>query len=176
MISSGALLIIGFMVENPKMSPIRMGLFYFAAGILGNLFAICITDDCSVGPMAAIMGMVSGMVSGVIVNWKALQGAGMMRICLIFMMVFIFIILLLISSGSANVGYRWEAISLSGEGGGFMAGFGLGMMLMPYALRRESPFVGMIRKIGLALTFIYAAILIPVFIFSVDPMISIWSA
>ena len=175
MISSVALLIIGFMVENPKMSPIRMALFYFAVGILGNLFAICITDSCSVGPFASIMGMVSGMMSCVIVNWKLMQGAGMMRVCLIFMMVFIFIILLIVSSQTTTVGYYWEPISLSSEGGGFMAGFGMGMMLMPYALRRESPFVGMIRKIGFALTFIYAVILIPVFIFHVEPRITEWS-
>lgn len=163
------------MVENPKMSPIRMAAFYMLAGILGNLFAVCIVDDCSVGPMAAILGMVSGMISGVVLNWKALQGAGMMRICLIFMMIFLFVILLMLSAGDTFVGFRWEAVSMASEGGGFMAGFGLGMMLMPFALERESPYVGCIRKIGALITFVYAVILIPVFFFSVEPEISKWS-
>ena len=49
-----------------------------------------------------------------------------------------------------------------------MAGIGMGMMLMPHALERPSPWVRMIRKIGLGLTVIYAAILFPVFFCSVD--------
>ena len=98
MISSGALMVIGFIVENKKMSPTRMALFYFASGILGNLFSVCVQNEVSVGPMTAIMALISGMLGTVIVNWKALAGAGMMRICLIFMLVFMFIIVLLLSS------------------------------------------------------------------------------
>ena len=41
-ISSGALMVLGFMVENPKMSASRMALFYFTCGILGNLFSVCV--------------------------------------------------------------------------------------------------------------------------------------
>lgn len=41
-ISSGALLVIGFMVENAKMDAVRMAVFYFTAGILGNLFSVCV--------------------------------------------------------------------------------------------------------------------------------------
>ena len=43
-ISSGALMVIGFMVENAKMSPARMAIFYFATGILGNLFSVAVQD------------------------------------------------------------------------------------------------------------------------------------
>lgn len=50
-----------------------------------------------------------------------------------------------------------------------MAGIGLGMMLFPYALQRQSPYVKMIRKIGFALTFVYIAIMLPVFWLSVEP-------
>ena len=60
-------------------------------------------------------------------------------------------------------------ISLPAEAGGFMAGLGLGMLLMPYAPGRPSPYVSLIRKIGALFTFIYCAVLFPVFFFVVDP-------
>jgi len=96
-ITSGTLLVIGFIVENPKMSPYRMAILFFGAGILGNLFSVCVQNEVSVGPMTGIMSYSSALIASVIVNWKALQGAGMIRICLIFMCIFIFVILLLLS-------------------------------------------------------------------------------
>ena len=56
-----------------------------------------------------------------------------------------------------------------------MSGFGVGMMFMPFALQRDSPYVKMIRKIGFVLTLILAAILIPVFFASVEPTPTIWA-
>ena len=167
-------MIIGFMVENHKMSPTRLAIFYLGAGVLGNLFSVCVESEVSVGPMTAIMALISGLLASVIVNWGALKGAGMMRICLIFMMVFLFVILLLISA-LGNAGIAWLSISMAGEGGGFMAGLFLGMMLMPHALQRPSPWVKTIRKVGLGLTFIYCVILIPVFWASVEPYKTKWA-
>jgi len=40
--SSIALLVIGFMAENHKISPRRMALFYFLSGILGNFLSACL--------------------------------------------------------------------------------------------------------------------------------------
>lgn len=96
-ITSGALLVIGFIVENPKMSPYRMAIMFFGSGILGNLFSICVQNEVSVGPMTGIMSLTSALISSIIVNWKALHGAGMIRVCLIFMCVFLFVMLLLLS-------------------------------------------------------------------------------
>lgn len=170
-----ALLVIGFMAENPKMSAFRMAIFYFLAGILGNLFSVSVDFTPSVGNMAAVMGLVSGMLGSIIVNWKALAGAGMLRICLIFMMVFLIVILLILSANKPAAGTEWETVSIASLGGGCMVGIGLGMMLFPYALQRDSPYVSMIRKIGFGLTFIYAVILIPVFWMSVEPSPTKWS-
>ena len=103
-ISSGTLLVIGFMVENPKMSPIRMALLYFLAGILGNLFSVCVKFEVSVGCFPSVMGLVAALLAGVIVNWKALAGAGMLRICIIFMTVMLFVIILILSSSQPFVG------------------------------------------------------------------------
>lgn len=83
--------------------------------------------------MAGVMSLTSGLLASVIVNWKALAGAGCMRICLIFMCVFLFIILMLMSSTDA-AGPGFEGISMTSEAGGFMAGLPMGMMLMPHAL------------------------------------------
>ena len=96
-ISSVALLILGFIVENPRMSPTRMAIFYFGSGILANLFSVCVQFEVSVGPMPAIMALSSGLLSSIAVNWKVLESAGMMRICLIFMSLFIFAILMILS-------------------------------------------------------------------------------
>lgn len=41
-VSSIALLVIGFMAENSKMSAVKMGVFYFLAGVIGNLFSVCV--------------------------------------------------------------------------------------------------------------------------------------
>ena len=163
------------MAENSKMSAVRMGTFYFLAGILGNLFAVCVDFQPSVGNMAAVMGLVSGMLGSIIVNWKALSGAGMLRICLIFMMVFLIVILLLLSANKPAAGIEWESVSMASLGGGCMVGIGLGMMLFPYALQRTSPYVKLIRKIGFGMTFILAAILIPCFWLSVEPTPTKWS-
>ena len=56
-----------------------------------------------------------------------------------------------------------------------MAGLGLGMMLMPHALQRNTSYVKMIRKIGFGMTLIYAAILFPVFFCSVEPYRTRWA-
>ena len=96
-ISSGALMIIGFMVENSKIDPVRMCIFYLLTGVLGNLFSVSVQDKVSVGCLPSVMALVSGLLASVIVNWKALNGAGMMRICLIAMSVIIFVCLLLVS-------------------------------------------------------------------------------
>lgn len=174
MISSGALLVIGFIAENQKFSKTKMALLYYGSGILGNLFSICVQNEVSVGPMTSIMALVSGLLGGVIVNWKALAGAGMFRICLMFMLVFLFVILLVLSANAVG-GSQWEGISMTGQAGGFMAGICMGLMLFPHALERDSPFVGLIRKIGALLTLIYCAVLIPVFIFSVDVTPTLWA-
>ena len=96
-IASGTLLVIGSIVENPKMSAYKMAIMFFASGILGNLFSICVQSEISVGPMPGIMSLTSGLISSIIVNWKALAGVGFMRVCLIFMVVLLFLLLLLLS-------------------------------------------------------------------------------
>lgn len=167
-ISSGALIVIGFMVENAKMDPLRMAIFYFATGILGNLFSVCIQDRLSVGCLPAVMALTSGLLASVIVNWKALRGAGMMRICLIAMSVMIFVCVLMVSLGSYYDDWydfnTWESTSLAGEAGGYIAGLCLGMVLMPHALQRNSKHVKLVRMIGVGLTFVYIALMVPLFI------------
>ncbi len=99
----------------------------------------------------------------------------MMRICIIVMIVVLFVLMLLISVQPDVVGGRFVGVSLTAEAGGFMSGLGVGMMMMPYALQRESPYVKMVRKIGFVYTFVYCAILIPVFYFAVEPA-KVWSS
>ena len=124
--------------------------------------------------MTSVIALVSGLLSSVIVNWKALQGAGYMRVCLIFMMIMLMVVILLLSVQD-NAGYNWESISIAGEGGGFMAGIFVGMVLMPPALQRNDHHVKLIRMIGLGSVIVYAAILIPVFFCAVEPYQTRWA-
>jgi len=64
---------------------------------------------------------------------------------------------------------------MTGMAGGFMAGICMGLMLFPHALERDSPFVGMVRKVGALLLLIYIGVLIPVFIFAVDVSSTTWA-
>ena len=73
-----------------------MAIFYFAAGFMGNLFAGCVESELSAGNNPAVMAISGGLASMVIINWKHLEGAGMLRICLMFMTVILFIFMLIL--------------------------------------------------------------------------------
>ena len=99
-IASVALLIIGFMVESSRVGIVRMALFYFIAGGVASIFSALVSSDLSCGNFSSIMALVSGMLALVIRNWKALHGAGPMRICLIFIIVIIFVIFLIMTAST----------------------------------------------------------------------------
>jgi len=81
------------------------------------------------------MALISGMLGTVIVNFKALKGAGMMRVILIFMLVILFVLMLMLSSSQHDAVPRvFVGVSIAAEAGGLLAGLFLGMMLMPYSL------------------------------------------
>ena len=103
-IASVALLIIGFMVESSRVGIVRMALFYFLCGGVASIFSALVSSDLSCGNFSSIMALVSGMMALVIRNWKALHGAGPMRICLTFIIVIIFVIFLIMTASTQNPG------------------------------------------------------------------------
>ena len=103
-ISSVALMIVGFMIESTRVGVVRMALFYFICGGVASIFSALVSSELSCGNFSSVMALVSGMLALVIRNWKALHGAGPMRICLIFIIVIIFIIVLIGTASSISPG------------------------------------------------------------------------
>jgi len=83
------------MVESTRVGIGIMALFYFMSGGVASIFSALCSSELSCGNFSSIMALVSGMLALVIRNWKALAGAGPMRICLIFIIVIIFLIFLI---------------------------------------------------------------------------------
>ena len=147
-------------------------------GGIASLFSALISSELSCGNFSAIMGLVSGLMALVIRNWTALKGAGPLRFILLFVTIFLFIIFLLMTASTQNAGPQFSGIDLAGEGGGFMAGLWLGMMLMPAVRRgaeRPGSFENLIAKVGAAISFIYILLITLLFILIAEPSRTIYS-
>ena len=166
------------MIESSKMGITRMAAFYMLCGGIASLFSALISSNLSCGNFSSIMAMVSGLLALVIRNWTALKGAGPLRIILLFVIIFLFIIFLLLTASTQDAGPEFMGIDFAGEGGGFMAGLWLGMVLMPAVRRgadRPGSFENLIMKIGGAISFIYVLLITLLFIFIADPKRTIYS-
>lgn len=75
-----------------------MAIIFIGSGIGGSFFAAVCSSDLAVGSDFGYFGFVSALIAAVIVNWKALEPIGMMRLCLLMMTVFLFVFLLLFTS------------------------------------------------------------------------------
>jgi len=98
-INSFLLLIIGFMVENVKISALKMALIYVLIGILTAFFTATCESDLSVGNLGVLSGLTFALLAELIVNFKALEkvGNGSFRLIMIFLPVILFIFVLMSS-------------------------------------------------------------------------------
>ena len=174
-ISSMLLMFVGFMIESSRMGIWRICLFYFACGGVSSIFSCLINSELSCGNFSAIMALVSGLLALVIRNWKPLNGAGqggMLRVCLIFIIVMIFIVVLMLTASAASPGRDFNGTDLGGEGGGFMAGLWLGMVMMPavrHSANDRGSYERFVQKIGGGISIFYFLLLIILFIFVANP-------
>ena len=177
-ISSGTLMFIGFMIESSRMNIGTIAVFYFVAGGIASIFSCLVSSNLSCGNFSAIMALLSGLLALVIRNFHALGSAGPLRICLIFFIVIIFVIFLIMTASSESPGQSFSGVDLAGEGGGFMSGLWLGMMIMP-AVRRGAERPGscekLVQKIGAGIFFFYTILLICLFIWVADPARTVYS-
>lgn len=96
--NSVSILIIGFITESSKIGFMKMAILFILTGFGGYLMGSVCSDNAAVSNSPSIFGYISAMIACVIVNWKALEQIGMMRLCIIFILVLLFIFLLLFST------------------------------------------------------------------------------
>jgi membrane associated rhomboid family serine protease len=138
--NSCALVLLGFILEATGIGFIKMATIFIGSGIGGALFGAICSSDLAVGADIAYFGFVSALLAAAIVNWKALESIGMMRLCLIMMIVMLFVILLLFTSINHQVFIElyypiFLYFDLYAHFGSFVTGLLLGLMLMRRARR-----------------------------------------
>lgn len=107
-------------------------------------------------------------MSILILNWKALAPLESVRFFIIFFIMALFVMMMLYFLPDIKLlNTNWyHVVDTASNGGGFMIGFALGLVMMP-KVRRVADYVNSwektCMKIGALLTFIYFVILLPIF-------------
>ena len=57
------LMVMGFIVEGPKMSFLSMATLYIAGGVMANLFTLVCTEDLSVGNQPNLMVLIGALLA-----------------------------------------------------------------------------------------------------------------
>ena len=99
---------------------IKIAIFYFIAGIGGNIFSALVDPDpVKVGASTSLFGVIGLILGYTIINWIGMEKIGPVMRYQICMQVFIVIIFIFIfTTFSAN-------IDVAGHGGGFLTGLWL---------------------------------------------------
>lgn len=176
--NSCALVLLGFILEATGIGFAKMATIFIGSGIGGTFFGAVCSSDLAVGSDIAYFGFISALLAAAIVNWKALDSIGMMRLCLIMMIVFLFIMLLLFTSNPItviNLGYpTFLYYDLYAHFGSFITGLLLGLMLMRRARRvgqvQESSFEKLCFKIGAGGLLFFFGLLIVLWFTCVKPV------
>ena len=93
-------LLVGFICEATGAGFKNMAIIFFGSAIGGTLFGSVCSSNLAVGCDIGYFGFIPAMIAAAIVNWHALEPIGMMRLCLIMMLVFLFMILMLFTTPS----------------------------------------------------------------------------
>ena len=158
-------MLVGFMFEASKMGIKKMLIFFLVTQIGAMVFSILCESESTgyitAGPSCFVFAQLGGLISLIVVNWQALEQAGPLRICLIFMIVFILMIMLLISAGS-KIAIGFYSGDIFGNLGGFLIGLFFGMAMVP-AVRQQARYAGsyekLVTKVGLGLSFFFYALM-----------------
>ena len=165
--NSVCILIVGFIVEGSKIGFVKMAIIFIVTGMGGYLMGSVCSDHAAVGLSPAVFGYVGAMIACVIVNWKALEPIGMMRVCLIFILVLLLMMLLLYQTTMLTGNPNFTSSDMYSNFGGFIVGVCLGMMLMrPTRLQgrlQATSYEKKIFKIGGLLLLIYFILFITLF-------------
>jgi membrane associated rhomboid family serine protease len=172
--NSVALVLLGFILEATGIGFINMAIIFLGSGIGGSFFSAVCSSDLAVGSDIAYFGFVSALLAAAIVNWKALEPLGMMRLCLVMMIVFLFVILLLFTNVQQPVFPGFVYYDIYAHFGSSITGLFLGLMFMRRARRaarvQESSFEKLCFKIGAAGLLFFFALLITLWFTVVQPI------
>ena len=97
-------MIVGFICDATKIGFVKMAIIFIGSGVGGTLFGSLCSPNLAVGCDVAYFGFVGALLAAAIVNWHALAPIGMMRLCLIFMIVLLLVILILYTSSYSTTG------------------------------------------------------------------------
>ena len=151
-----------------------MAILFILTGFGGYLMGSVCSSHAAVSLSPSIFGYIAAMVACVIVNWKALEPIGMMRVCLLFILIMIFIMLLLVSSATITGSPYFDSSSMYSNFGGFMVGLCLGMMIMrPTRLQgrlQATSYEKLIFKIGGLMLLCYFGLFFTLFYTTVKPV------
>lgn len=98
-INSFLLMLIGFMIENARVSVVKMATIYISIGILTSFFTVVCERALSCGNIGILAGLPFALIAEVILNWKPMAkiANGMLRIIMIFLAVILFLFVLMTS-------------------------------------------------------------------------------
>lgn len=138
MFNSIALLLIGFICEGTQSGIKAMAIIFFGSTAGGVLFGSVCSSSVSVGSDIGYFGFTAAMLAAVIVNWPALEPIGMMRLCLVMMVVLMGMVLLLFTAPTPlrTTGMvQFSYYDYYGHFGSFICGLFLGLMVIRRARR-----------------------------------------
>jgi len=170
--NSIALILIGFMLEATKPGFVPMLIITLGSGISGTFFGSVCDFKLAVGVDIAYFGYTGALLAAVIVNWKALEPIGMMRLCFVMMTVFLFMILLLFTAPSAlhSTGVLtstyWTYYDFYGHFGSFLTGLFLGLIVIRRCRQvgrlQEKSYEKMCFYAGIAGCLVYLIVMLPI--------------
>jgi hypothetical protein len=175
--NSIALLLLGFICEGTQSGLKAMAIIFLGSTAGGVFFGSVCASELSVGSDIGYFGFTAAMLAAVIVNWQALEPIGMMRLCLVMMVVLMGMVLLLFTAPSAirttgQIG-TFAYYDYYGHFGSFICGLFLGLMLIRRARRvgrvQESSFEKKCYLIGAGGLVLFTALMVILWLTVVVP-------
>jgi hypothetical protein len=163
-------MLFGSLIESAGMSTQKVAILYIVSGSGGYLFKAACNGTLAVGGLPGCFGFLAALTSNIILNWSAIEQLGGCRFCLVVMNLLVMGLVIMVTY-TPNITLGFERNSISAEGGAYIVGLFLSLILLPTA-RPEANNPGSIEKkmrmVGYAGVLIFFAVVIPV-LFTQDP-------
>ena len=166
MITVIVLMLFGSLIESAGMSTQKVAILYLVSGSGGYLFKAACNETLAVGGLPGCFGFLAALTSNIILNWTAIEQLGGCRFCLVLINLLIMGLVIMVTY-TPDITTGFERNSLSAEGGAYIVGLFLSLILLPAARKQEAEQAGAIEKkmryIGWGGLVIFFAVVIPVF-------------
>jgi hypothetical protein len=170
MITSIVTMLFGSLIESAGMSTQKVATLYIVSGAGGYLFAATCNSKLAVGGLPGCFGFLAALTSNIILNWQAIHQVGGCRFCLVFMNILVMGLVIMVTY-SPQIARGFDRNSMAAEGGAYIVGLFLSLILLPTA-RAEANNAGSVEKkiklVGYAGLLIFFAIIIPI-LYTAEP-------